>query len=109
MNGFKDDISHLLFAIDKDRTALVLKNRQVIASLFEIVLLCGRQGLPLRGHRDDEWSKGDADCLSDNDANLGNFIELVKFSALTDQLLSEHLKSAPLYIKNNPKSTYLYH
>ena len=100
MNGFKDNISHPLFAIDEridsERTALVFKNRQVIGSLFEIVLLCERQVLPLRGHRDDEWSKGDADCPSDDDANLGNYIELVKFRAFTDQVLSEYLKSAPL-------------
>ena len=92
MNGFKSSINHpLLFTIDKrieyERTALVLKNRQVTASLFEIVLRCGRHGLSLQGHRGDEWSKGDANCLSDNDANLGNFIELVKCRALAGQVL----------------------
>ena len=29
------------------------ENQSVIASLFKVVLLCGKQGLALRGHRDD--------------------------------------------------------
>ena len=31
-------------------------NQKVLESLFRIVLLCGKQGIPLRGHRDDNVS-----------------------------------------------------
>ena len=50
-------------------------NQKVVQSLFNIVMLCGRQGLVLRGHRDDRcFSSEDTECH-----NPGNFIELVCF------------------------------
>ena len=52
-------------------------NQSVIESLFKITLLCGKQGIPLHGHRDDsvDWTDHDEDPHD----NLGNFIELVRF------------------------------
>ena len=51
-------------------------NQKVVESLFKIVMLCGKQGLALRGHRDDHinWSES-------QDKNQGNFVELVRFRA----------------------------
>lgn len=67
-------------------------NQQVIESLFKVVMLLGKQGLPFRGHRDDniEWMEQNEEC-----ENQGNFIELVRFRAETDQMLSNHLSNAP--------------
>lgn len=68
-------------------------NRRVIESLLRVVMLCGKQGLALRGHRDDNivWTnKGESE--SDN---RGNFIELVRFRAESDEVLRHHLQSAP--------------
>lgn len=68
-------------------------NKKVIESLLRIVMLCGKQGLALRGHRDDNivWTnKGEGE--SDNH---GNFIELVRFRAESDEVLRHHLQSAP--------------
>jgi len=50
----------------------VENNLKVMESLFKIVLLCGKQGIALRGHRDDkiDWFEQDED-----DHNRGNFIE----------------------------------
>ena len=66
---------------------------EVIESLFNIVILCGKQGLPLRGHRDDhvfsmEQEEREAE-------NQGNFIELVQFRSQTDDALRQHLERAP--------------
>jgi len=54
----------------------VENNLKVIEPLFKIVLLCGKQGIALRGHRDDkiDWFEQDED-----DRNQDNFIELVRF------------------------------
>ena len=43
----------------------MVMNQKVIESLFSIVLLCGRQGLALRGHRDDK-------CFSNEDVEYHN-------------------------------------
>lgn len=67
------------------------ENQKVIGSLFKVVLLCGKQGLALRGHRDDQI-KWDDDALESN--NEGNFIELVRFRAETDENLKMHLQNA---------------
>ena len=82
--------------LDKEKAMLAARNRNVLTSLFQIVMLCGRQGIAFRGHVDDRvW--GDKIGYQENhDTNQGNFIELVKFRACTDQVLADHLKSAPL-------------
>ena len=52
-----------------------------------MLFFCVRQGLPLRGHRDDSNA-------TDTD-NVGNFLELVYFRATTDDALARHLQNAP--------------
>ena len=68
------------------------ENQKVIESLFKVIILCGKQGLALRGHRDDqiEWQE---DLVESK--NEGNFIELVRFRAETDENLRKHLQNAP--------------
>ena len=63
-------------------------NQSVIESLFKVVLLCGKQGIPLRGHGID-WND------EEPHDNQGNFIELIRFRADTDNVLKTHLKNAP--------------
>lgn len=79
---------------DKEIQKRMEDNQEVIQALLKITMLCGRQGLTLRGHRDDhiDWSEGQ----EDHDAhNCGNFIELVRFRAETDDVLRKHLQNAP--------------
>ena len=66
-------------------------NQHVLESLFKIVLLLGKQGLAFRGHRDDqvEWQE------QIDHENRGNFVEMVKFRAETDEALRKHLQNAP--------------
>ena len=65
---------------------------KVIESILRIVMLCGKQGLALRGHRDDNIIWDDAEQEGENH---GNFIELVRFRAESDELLRHLLQSAP--------------
>lgn len=63
----------------------------MIESLFKVAILCGKQGLAMRGHRDDrvQWEdEGEG-------SNEGNFIQLVRFRAETDDVLAAHLSKAP--------------
>ena len=64
-------------------------NQCVIESLFKVTLICGKQGIPLRGLRDDNvnWINEELDLYD----NQGNFIELVRFRAETDDVLQTHL------------------
>ena len=54
-------------------------------------MLCGKQGLPFRRHRDDGVNFGQGSESS----NQGNFIELIRFRAETDEGFANHLKNAP--------------
>ena len=65
-------------------------NQKVIESLLRIIILCGKQGLALRDHRDDG-----IDWQSEEISNEGNFIQLVRFRAETDTILSDYLLRAP--------------
>ena len=56
------------------------------------MILCGKQGLALRGHHDDHAFSEHEEKVGENQ---GNFIELVRFRALTDDTLREHLQNAP--------------
>ena len=76
--------------IDNEAKKQMAMNQKVVQSLFSIVMLCGRQGLALRGHHDDRcFSSEDTECH-----NPGNFIELVRFRAQTDHVLRAHLNTA---------------
>ena len=65
-------------------------NQHVIESLLKVVILCGKQGLALRGHRDDL-----VDWKDEASSNEGNFIQLVRFRAETDPILAKHLAESP--------------
>ena len=56
-------------------------------------MLCGKQGLSLRGHRDDDvdWTEQEEQAAE----NQGNFVELVRFRAETDDALRRHLERGP--------------
>jgi len=80
---------------------IATKCGKVIKSLFKIILLCGKQGITLRGHRDYKinWFEHDED-----DRNQGNFTELVWFRAKTDKTLRKHLQNAPRNAKYTSKT-----
>ncbi|VDI71742.1 Hypothetical predicted protein [Mytilus galloprovincialis] len=67
---------------------LIAKNRQILKSLIKCLEFCGRRGLALRGHRDDDQIQDKTQSY-----NLGNYKELVKFRAEAgDFVLGDHLK-----------------
>ena len=60
------------------------KNVHVLKSIIETVVFCGKQNLPLRGHRDDRTSSS---------SNRGNFRVVLEMMAKRDETLREHLES----------------
>ncbi|XP_013403337.1 52 kDa repressor of the inhibitor of the protein kinase [Lingula anatina] len=67
----------------------VAENRAKLASIVKTVLLCGRQNLALRGHRDDS-------SFFDDSSNTGNFQKLIEFRVdAGDTILGTHCQDAP--------------
>ena len=92
--SFKDVMENKLLSIDLQlssiRAEIVSQNRKKIKCMAETVIFCGRQGIALRGHRDDWKHVKDAP-----DENPGNFLALLQFRIQSgDAILAEHLHSA---------------
>lgn len=67
------------------------QNRAKLKPIIETVMFCGRQCLPLRGHRD----SGPIDCDNPPVENDGNFRSLLRFKVMSGDInLAEHLKTA---------------
>ena len=66
------------------------ENRLKLCSIVDTIITCGKQGISLRGHRDDR-----KDDESNPHANHGNFLELLKFRARGgDEVLEKHLQNS---------------
>ena len=80
--------------IDEHARKTVVENRKMLVSIVDAIKLCGRQGIALRGHRDD--SKYHPEVGSFSQGRVGNFIKLLNFRVRAGgKVLEEHLKNAP--------------
>ncbi|KAL5502010.1 hypothetical protein EMCRGX_G008703 [Ephydatia muelleri] len=84
----QDDTVQQAFAradsVDNARKrAIVAKNRTVLERIVKVLMLLGRQGLPIRGHRE---------MMTDSMTNTGNFLETLKLLSTYDPPLQEHLE-----------------
>ena len=79
----------------------VLKNREKLKPIVEAVLLCGRQNIPLRGHRDDSKH------YEDDKVNPGNFQEILKFLGRCGKntVFEEHMANAAKTATYRSKTT----
>jgi len=86
--GYKNPSQSVSMILDK-KAQIVSNNQKAVESLWKIVMLCGKQGLALYDHRDDQisWGESEEEICS----NQGNFLELVRFQAEHDHILAEHL------------------
>ena len=88
MSGQQPSIQQRLNKSLADRIA---NNRQKLESIISTIVLCGRQNIPLRGHRD---SALDVERDVAGTDNHGNFIALLNFRIEAgDTVLREHLST----------------
>ena len=92
--SFKSVMENKLLSIDQQLSSIhaeiVSQNRKKMKCMAETVIFCGRQGIALRGHRDD-WKH----VKDSPDENPGNFLALLQFRVQSgDIVLAEHLQSA---------------
>ena len=67
---------------------ILKKNQEFLTSIIKCVYFCGRQGLPLRGHKDDSTTV--------YKKHHGNFRSLIHFSINAgDKVLEEYLAKDP--------------
>ena len=89
MTNQQPDIQMQLSQVMADRVAF---NRQKLSSIFKTIVLCGRQSIALRGHRDNAT---DIEKDLAKTENHGNFLALLAFLVdAGDTVLGEHLSSA---------------
>ena len=70
---------------------LIQKNRSQLHTIVIVIITCGRQNIPLRGHCDDAHH-----YLSEEDPNNpGNFIEILKLSAKSGNLMDVLFHNCP--------------
>ena len=89
---FRDVLDKKQVPIDEQLSSLkakrVAQNRAMLQSIVETIF-CGRQGIALRGHRDDQKH-----MEQQRSGNHGNFWALLQFRVSSgDSVLSEHLSS----------------
>ena len=71
---------------------IIQNNRKKLCSITEITVLCGRQNIALRGHRD---SGTDMEGVQIASTNHGNFCALLNFRiSAGDTIFRDHLQSA---------------
>ena len=76
--------------LSSERQKQIAENRLKLQSITETILFCGRQGIALRGYRDDTSA-----VLENPDSNHGNFLALLQFRVQAgDQVLKEHMSSS---------------
>lgn len=90
---YKNPSQSVSIFLDKEAQKIVSNNQKVVESLLKIVMLCGKQGLALCGHRDNQisWGESEEEICS----NQGKLVEFVRFRAEHDHILAEHLASFP--------------
>ena len=69
-----EDVDEML---DRQFKFEVSENRKILRSIIDTIIFLGRQGLALRGHRDD--SQYHADVGEYSTGSVGNFIELLNY------------------------------
>ena len=61
--------------------------------IIETVLLCGKQGIPARGHREQDINY--IDESRQQPPNQGNLIAIIKAFAKRDEILRNHFLTGP--------------
>jgi hypothetical protein len=72
------------------------RNMQLLSMITETIVLCGKQNIPLHGHRDDSTSVA---------SNKGNFLAILNLLASHDDQLAQHVKGSSKNATYTSKST----
>ena len=77
--------SSLPYKLNQQNQTQYQHNIRLLEKIVDAVILCGKQNIPLRGHRDDSTS---------DSSNKGNFLAILQLLAKHDEQLMSHLQTA---------------
>ena len=101
MKSFKDAHAGVQPTIDttmnKHRQEQYDLNCNRLDAIIDCIVLCGKQNIALRGHRDANSQ------LQAQSSNQGNFKAILQFRALGDKTLQKHLTDATVYMPRYTK------
>ena len=78
---FKKPSMTIPYSFDDTKESRVSKNREILKWVTKTIILCGKQCIALRGHRED---------INSNN-NCGNFLAILKLLSETNSELKDHL------------------
>lgn len=82
----------IVYAISKANQEQYEKNRHILECIIKALLVCGKQNISIRGHRDDSMTTA---------SNKGNFLAILDLMSESDIILRNHL----VYCKKNAMYT----
>ena len=79
---FQDPTATVPYNFETTREIQISKNRQILKWVIKTIILCGKQCIALRGHRED---------IHNSSNNCGNFLAILKLLSETNSDLKHHL------------------
>ena len=83
LSGKQDSIK---IQLNQQQKQTILENRKKITPIIETIILCGRQGIPLRGHRDSGPLTFESEKNLEDNNNDGNLRALLRYRIKHDQV-----------------------
>jgi len=101
LNNYSGKSFKISAIVDNMRVQKIKENRSLLVPIIDTILLCGRLGLPFRGHRDSSSTYPKCGQLAVT-SGVGNFIELINFAIRRgDSTLEKH------YLNHQKNASYL--
>ena len=91
LSGKQDSIE---IQLNQQQKQTILENRRKITPIIETIILCGRQGIPLRGHRDSGPLTFESEKNLEDNNNDGNLRALLRYRMKHDQVFKNDFLSA---------------
>ena len=79
---FQNPTATIPYNFETTRKIQISKNRQILKWVIKTIILCGKQCIALRGHRED---------IHNSSNNCGNFLAILKLLSETNSDLKHHL------------------
>lgn len=80
---FQEPQSTMPYVLDTTRQEKIERNSKIVKWIIKVTLLCGKQCIPLRGHREN---------VNNFTQNSGNFLAILRLLSETNDELKEHLR-----------------
>ena len=91
LSGKQDSIE---IQLNQQQKQTILENRRKITPIIETIILCGRQGIHLRGHRDSGPLTFESEKNLEDNNNDGNLCASLRYRMKHDQVFKNDFLSA---------------